>query len=157
MGCVAPVIRRVAGAGLLACAAAAFAAPALAQSDAGRALSSLSPDVLFVRATGPWASGQRSGTSRMVLLRTPSADGAQRLYVQWLAVIDPAEGRTGVITTEEIPEVFDWRVGIEDYRVEPEGAGSRVLIDGKVLGSGQSRRYLLTIGPPGEVTFGATR
>jgi hypothetical protein len=134
-----------------------LATPALAQSDAGRALASLSPDVLFVRATGPWVSGERNGTSRMVLLRTPSPDGAQRLYVQWLAIIDPSEARMGVITTEEIPEVFDWRVGIEDYRVEPEGAGSRVLIDGRVIGSGQMRRYLLTIGPPGEVTFGATR
>ena len=46
---------------------------------------------------------------------------------------------------------------MEDYRVEPDGAGSRVQIDGRVLGSGQPRRYLLTIGPPGEVTFGALR
>ena len=151
---LAPVSRRLAGLVLV---LAALAAPALAQSDAGRALSSLSPDVLFVRATGPWVSGERRGTSRIVLLRTPSPDGAQRLYVQWLAVIDPSTGRTGTVATEEIPEVFDWRVGMEDYRVEPDGAGSRVQIDGRVLGSGQPRRYLLTIGPPGEVTFGALR
>lgn len=151
---LAPVSRRFASVSLL---LAALAAPALAQSDAGRALSSLSPDVLFVRATGAWVSGERQGSTRIVLLRTPSPDGAQRLYVQWLAVIDPATGRTGTVATEEIPEVFDWRVGIEDYRVEPDGAGSRVLIDGRIIGSGQSRRYLLTIGPPGDVTFGALR
>ncbi len=133
----APVTRRLAGAALVGMAAATVAAPALAQSDAGRAMASLSPDVLFVRATGPWSSGQRQGTSRMVLLRTPSPDGAQRLYVQWLAILDPAEGRLGVIATEEIPEVFDWRVGIEDYRLEPEGSGSRVLIDGRVSARGR--------------------
>ncbi len=151
-----PVSRRLACLWLAASAAAAAAAPALAQSDAGRALSACRPTC---SSSAPRAHGPRP-TQRDVAHGAAAhalPDGAQRLYVQWLAVIDPSEARMGVITTEEIPEVFDWRVGIEDYRVEPEGAGSRVLIDGKVLGSGQSRRYLLTIGPPGEVTFGATR
>jgi hypothetical protein len=35
--------------------------------------------------------------------------------------------------------------------------GARVAFDGTVLTSGRSRRYLLIIGPPGEVSFSALR
>ncbi|AVO45176.1 hypothetical protein [Phreatobacter cathodiphilus] len=132
--------------------------PARAQSpDPVRALSSLAPEIMFVRATGTWTTGEREGTSRIVLLRSGSPDGAQRLFVQWLNRPDAASGRPAIAATEEIPEVFDWRVGIEDYRVEPEANGARVVIDGRIIGTGRSRRYVLAIGPPGEVSFSALR
>ncbi|MGQ3317310.1 MAG: hypothetical protein ACT6TH_13420 [Brevundimonas sp.] len=132
--------------------------PALAQApDPVRALSSLAPEIMFVRATGGWTTGEREGTSRIVLVRSGAPDGAQRLFVQWLNRPEPGAGRPAIAATEEIPEVFDWRVGIEDYRVEPEANGARVVIDGRIIGTGRSRRYVLSIGPPGEVTFSALR
>jgi len=133
------------------------APPGAAQSpDTSRSLSAIPAEVMFLRATGPWTSGEREGTTRMVILRSGSPDGAQLLYVQWLAAADRT-GRIAVVATEEVPEVFDWRVAIEDYRVEPDANGSRVLLDGRIIGSGQGRRYMLTIGPPGEITFAALR
>lgn len=134
------------------------ALPAAAQSpDPTRTLSAIPGEVMFLRATGTWHQGDREGPSRIVLLRTGSPDGAMRLFVQWLAVADQRSGRLGVVATEEIPEVFDWRVKIEDYRIEPEVNGARVLFDGTVLTGGQRRSYILTIGPPGEVMFSARR
>ncbi len=131
--------------------------PALAQSpDHSRSLSAIPAEVMFLRATGSWTSGDREGTTRMVILRSGSPDGALRLYVQWMATTERG-GRAAIVATEEVPEVFDWRVTIEDYRVEPDANGSRVLLDGRIIGSGQSRRYMLTIGPPGEITFAALR
>jgi hypothetical protein len=125
--------------------------------DPARTLSVIPGEVMFLRATGQWRQGDREGPSRIVLLRTSSPDGAMRLFVQWLAVADQRTGRIGVVATEEIPEVFDWRVKIEDYRIEPELDGARVMFDGVVLTSGQKRRYMLTIGPPGEVMFSGSR
>jgi len=137
---------------------AALAPPAAGQSpDPRGALASIAPEVMFLRATGSWTRGDREGTTRMVILRSGSPDGAQRLFVQWLGPADRAGGRAAVVATEEVPEVFDWRIGIEDYRVEPEAGGSRVLLDGRIIGSGQARRYMLTIGPPGEITFSSLR
>jgi hypothetical protein len=134
------------------------AAEARAQSpDPTRILSAIPPEVMFLRATGTWSQGERDGPTRIVLMRTGSPDGAMRLFVQWLATADRRTGRLGVVATEEIPEVFDWRVKIEDYRVEPDANGSRVVFDGTVLTSNQRRSYLLTIGPPGEVMFSARR
>ena len=131
--------------------------PGRAQSpDTSRLLSAIPAEVMFLRATGAWQSGEREGTTRMVILRSGSPDGALRLYVQWMATTERG-GRAAVVATEEVPEVFDWRVAVEDYRVEPDANGSRVLLDGRIIGSGQSRRYMLTIGPPGEITFAALR
>jgi hypothetical protein len=136
----------------------ALSGPAAAQSpDPSRILSAIPGEVMFLRATGQWRQGDREGPSRIVLIRTGSPDGAMRLFVQWLAVADRQTGRLGVVATEEIPEVFDWRVKIEDYRIEPEVDGARVMFDGAVLTTGQRRRYMLTIGPPGEVMFSAGR
>lgn len=131
--------------------------PGRAQSpDTSRFLSAIPAEVMFLRATGAWQSGEREGATRMVIVRSGSPDGALRLYVQWMTTTERG-GRATVVATEEVPEVFDWRVAIEDYRVEPEVNGSRVLLDGRIIGSGQSRRYMLTIGPPGEITFAALR
>lgn len=147
-----------ASAGLLLLAAILAAGPLRAQApDPVRALSALAPEVMFVRATGGWSSGERSGTTRIVLLRSGSPDGAQRLFVQWLNRPDDGAGRSAVAATEEIPEIFDWRVGIEDYRVEPEANGARVVLDGRIIGTDRNRRYMLSIGPPGDVTFSALR
>lgn len=144
--------------GLVLLAAGPMALPARAQApDPVRALSTLAPEIMFVRATGTWTTGEREGTSRIVLLRSGAPDGAQRLFVQWLNRPDGGSGRPAIAATEEIPEVFDWRVGIEDYRVEPEANGARVVIDGLIIGTGRSRRYILAIGPPGEVSFAALR
>ena len=131
--------------------------PALPQSDPLRTLSAIPPEVMFLRAAGQWRQGDRSGPLRIVLLRTTSPDGALRLYVQWLQVADERAGRLATVATEEIPEVFDWRLRIDDYRIEPDVDGARVAIDGTVLTSGRSRRYLLVIGPPGEISFSALR
>ncbi|MGU9981865.1 hypothetical protein ACJ4V0_17680 [Phreatobacter sp. HK31-P] len=148
---------RDAAAAGLACLALLCAHPGAAQSpDHSRLLSAIPAEVMFLRATGSWMSGEREGTTRVVILRTGAPDGAQRLYVQWLAAADRT-GRVAVVSTEEVPEVFDWRIAIEDYRVEPDASGSRVLLDGRIIGSGQGRRYMLTIGPPGEITFSALR
>jgi hypothetical protein len=134
------------------------AGPLAAQSpDPTRTLSAIPGEVMFLRATGNWRQGDREGPSRIILLRTSSPDGAMRLFVQWLTVADQRTGRIGVVATEEIPEVFDWRVKIEDYRIEPDVDGARVMFDGVVLTSGQRRRYMLTIGPPGEVMFSGSR
>ncbi len=147
-----------AAAGLALLAAGLGSAPVSAQTpDPVRALSSLAPEIMFVRATGTWTTGEREGTSRIVIVRTGSPDGAQRLFVQWLNWSEAGSGRPAIAATEEIPEVFDWRVGIEDYRVEPEANGARILIDGRIIGSNRSRRYILAIGPPGEVSFAALR
>ncbi len=147
-----------AAAGLALLAAGLRSAPVSAQTpDPVRALSSLAPEIMFVRATGTWTTGEREGTSRIVIVRTGSPDGAQRLFVQWLNRSEAGSGRPAIAATEEIPEVFDWRVGIEDYRVEPEANGARILIDGRIIGSNRSRRYILAIGPPGEVSFAALR
>lgn len=135
----------------------ASAGPALPQSDPLRVLSAIPTEVMFLRAAGQWRQGERSGPLRLVLLRTASPDGAMRLYVQWLQVADERTGRLASVATEEIPEIHDWRVRIEDYRIEPEVDGARVALDGTVLTSGRSRRYLLVIGPPGEVSFSALR
>lgn len=136
----------------------AAAGPLAAQSpDPTRILAAIPGEVMFLRATGQWRQGDREGPSRIVLLRTNAPDGAMRLFVQWLAVADQRTGRIGVVATEEIPEVFDWRVKIEDYRIEPDVDGARVMFDGVVLTSGQKRRYMLTIGPPGEVMFSGSR
>jgi hypothetical protein len=141
----------------LSCLALLCAGPGAAQSpDHSRILSAIPGEVMFLRATGSWMSGEREGTTRIIILRTGLPDGAQRLYVQWLAVADRT-GRIAVVASEEVPEVFDWRIAIEDYRVEPDAAGSRVLLDGRIVGSGQARRYMLAIGPPGEITFSALR
>ncbi|KAF0118295.1 MAG: hypothetical protein FD152_4703 [Xanthobacteraceae bacterium] len=141
----------------LCCLALLCAGSGAAQSpDHSRLLSAIPGEVMFLRATGAWTSGEREGTTRMVILRTGSPDGAQRLYVQWLAAADRT-GRIALVSTEEVPEVFDWRIAIEDYRVEPDVGGSRVLLDGRIVGSGQARRYVLAIGPPGEITFAALR
>lgn len=147
-----------AAAALAMLAALAAAGPLAAQSpDPTRILSAIPGEVMFLRATGQWRQGDREGPSRIVLLRTNAPDGAMRLFVQWLAVADQRTGRIGVVATEEIPEVFDWRVKIEDYRIEPDVDGARVMFDGVVLTSGQKRRYMLTIGPPGEVMFSGSR
>lgn len=147
-----------ASAGLALLAAGLVPAAAHAQApDPARALASLAPEIMFVRATGTWNTGEREGTSRIVLVRSGSPDGAQRLFVQWLNRPEDASGRSAIAATEEIPEVFDWRVGIEDYRVEPEANGARVVIDGRIIGTARTRRYTLSIGPPGEVTFSALR
>lgn len=134
------------------------AGPLRAQgSDPVRALSTLAPEVMFVRATGSWSSGERSGTTRIVLLRSGSPDGAQRLFVQWLNRPEDAASRPAVAATEEIPEIFDWRIGVGDYRVEPDANGARIVLDGRIIGTDRNRRYLLSIGPPGEVSFSALR
>lgn len=138
-------------------AAAAPAPPALSQSDPLRTLSAIPPEVMFLRAAGQWRQGDRSGPLRIVILRTASPDGAMRLYVQWLHLADERSGRLATVATEEIPEIHDWRVRIEDYRIEPDVDGARVSFDGTVLTSGRHRRYLLVIGPPGEVSFSALR
>lgn len=149
---------RAASAGILLLAATLVAGSIRAQApDPARALGSIAPEVMFVRATGGWSTVERTGTTRIVLLRSGSPDGAQRLFVQWLNRPDEPFGRPAVAATEEIPEIFDWRVGIEDYRVEPEANGSRVVLDGRIIGTDRSRRYMLSIGPPGEVTFSALR
>ncbi len=133
-------------------------APLAAQSpDPARILSAIPGEVMFLRATGTWRQGDREGPSRIVLIRTNSPDGAMRLFVQWLTVADQRSGRLGVVATEEIPEVFDWRVKIEDYRIEPDVDGARVIFDGVVLTSSQRRRYTLMIGPPGEIMFSGGR
>lgn len=129
---------------------------AMAQ-ESSRTLSAIPGEVMFLRATGTWSQGDREGPSRIIILRTNAPDGALRLFVQWLQVSDRRSGRLGVVATEEIPEIFDWRVKIEDYRIEPEANGARVILDGIVIPTSQRRRYLLTIGPPGEVLFSATR
>lgn len=128
-----------------------------AAQDSSRALSAIPGEVMFLRATGTWNQGDREGPSRIIILRTNSPDGALRLFVQWLQISDRRTGRLGVVATEEIPEIFDWRVKIEDYRIEPETNGARVILDGIVIPTSQRRRYMLTIGPPGEVMFSATR
>lgn len=138
-------------------AALAPAGTALPQSDPLRTLSAIPPEVMFLRAAGQWRQGERTGPLRIVLVRTDAPDGAMRLYVQWLQVADERTGRLATVATEEIPEVFDWRVRIEDYRIEPDVEGARVSFDGTVLTSGRSRRYMLVIGPPGEVSFSALR
>lgn len=129
--------------------------PAAAQgADPARILSAIPGEVMFVRIAGSWASDDRRGPTRMVLIRPSPRDEAMRLYVQWLA-LDPRGNRFSVVATEEIPEVFDWRVKIDDYRIEPDANGSRVIFDAVVLTNNQRRTYVLTVGPPGDVMFAA--
>jgi hypothetical protein len=129
---------------------------ALAQStDPTRLLSAISSDIVLVRTTGTWSNGERGGPTRMVLLRAGTGDDAMRLFVQWLAVADPRTGRLASVATEEVPEIFDWRAVVDDYRVEPAAGGSRVILDATILTNRQTRRYVLTIGQPGEVMLSA--
>lgn len=130
-------------------------APAAAQgADPARILSAVPGEVMFVRIAGSWASDDRRGPTRLVLIRPSPRDEAMRLYVQWLA-LDPRGNRFSVVATEEIPEVFDWRIKIDDYRIEPDANGSRVIFDAIVLTNSQRRTYVLTVGPPGDVMFAA--
>jgi hypothetical protein len=121
--------------------------------DAPRVLSAIPGEVIFLRLTGSWENDRRGGPTRIVLVRAANED-AMRLFVQWL-VHDRRANRFSVFATEEVPEVYDWRISIDDYRVEPEATGSRVVLEASVLSSGARRTYQLTIGQPGEVMFGA--
>lgn len=130
-------------------------APASAQgADPTRILSALPGEVMFVRIAGSWASDDRRGPTRLVLIKPSPRDEAMRLYVQWLA-LDPRGNRFSLVATEEIPEIFDWRIKIDDYRIEPDANGSRVIFDAIVLTNNQRRTYVLTVGPPGDVMFAA--
>ncbi|QCK87627.1 hypothetical protein E8L99_18625 [Phreatobacter aquaticus] len=130
--------------------------PALAQTtDPSRLLSAIPTDIVLVRTTGSWSNGERTGPTRIVLLRAGTGDDAMRLFVQWLAVADPRTGRLASVATEEVPEIFDWRAVVDDYRVEPAPGGSRVILDATILTNQQARRYVLTIGQPGELMLSA--
>lgn len=114
----------------------------------------LAGDVVFVRVAGPWAADQREGFSRLVLVRGTARDEQARLYVQWVTV-DTRAGRFAVARTEEVEEVFDWRLRIDDYQVNPTESGSSVTLDATVITNGMKRRYDLVIGSPGVLTFRA--
>ena len=130
--------------------------PVLAQTtDPSRLLSAIPNDVVLVRTTGTWSNGERTGPTRIVILRAGTGDDAMRLFVQWLAVADPRTGRLASVATEEVPEIFDWRAVVDDYRVEPAPGGSRVILDATILTNRQARRYVLTIGPPGDLMLSA--
>ncbi|CEJ13159.1 hypothetical protein BN1110_03469 [bacterium YEK0313] len=142
---------------LIAAALAAGLVPAPARADpvdATRLLAAIPGEIMFVRIAGTWASPEREGLTRIVLIRPSVRAEAMRLFVQWLAP-DSRGSRFAVVAAEEVPEVFDWRLKIDDYRIEPETTGSRVLFEATVLTNGQRRRYELTIGPPGDVMFAA--
>jgi hypothetical protein len=147
-------LARLALAAALAGLTAAGGGLAFAQTtDPARLLAQIPSDIVLVRTTGTWSNGEREGPTRIVLLR--AGDDAMRLFVQWLAVADARSGRLASVATEEIPEIFDWRARIDDYRVEPAPGGSRVILDATILTNQQARRYVLTIGPPGEVMLSA--
>lgn len=129
--------------------------PAAAETiDAARLLAAVPGEIMFVRIAGTWASPEREGLTRIVLIRPSARAEAMRLFVQWLAP-DSRGGRFAVVAAEEVPEIFDWRIKIDDYRIEPETNGSRVVFEATVLTNGQRRRYELAIGPPGDVMFSA--
>ncbi|QCI68567.1 hypothetical protein [Phreatobacter stygius] len=144
----------LAGAALVACLAVAPIPLSAQGADPIRLLSGIPGEVMFVRITGAWASHDRRGPTRVVLIRPAPREEAMRLFVQWLA-LDARSNRFSVVATEEVPEVFDWRVKIDDYRIEPDANGSRMIFDAIVLTNNQRRAYELTIGPPGEVMFSA--
>lgn len=124
--------------------------PALAQSMAPRP--PVGPEVVFTRTVGPWESEGRSGFARIVLARTGAREDTARLHVQWIAV-DPRTGRFQIIASEEVQEIFDWRLRLDDYRVERQDLSAVVLLEATILTSGQQGRYELIIRNPGDVQF----
>jgi len=116
-----------------------------------RALQTLPGEVVFLRSTGPWEREGRTGSARILLVRASPRDETARLFLQWIA--PDQRGRPGVIVQEEIGEVFDWRLRMDDYRIEREAHGTRVVFDATVLTNNQLRRYELRIGGPGDFKF----
>ncbi len=113
-------------------------------------LSAIPPNVLFVRAAGFWQKDDKSGTARLILARIGPAGSHPRLFVQWLT---PDAGGMKLVAQQEITEVVDWRLRINDLRLETTPYGAMTVFDATPLPSTVERRYYLEIGPPEETRF----
>ncbi len=113
-------------------------------------LSAIPASVLFVRTTGIWRKNDKSGLSRMILARTDGPGTHPRLYVQWLQM-EERTGQMQVIETVEIQEVMDWRLRINDYRIDALESGAAVTLMASPLATKVERNYLMEITGPGEV------
>ena len=117
-------------------------------------LSAIPASVLFVRTTGIWRKDGKSGLSRMILARTDGPGTHPRLYVQWMQM-EERTGQMQVIESVEIQEIMDWRLRINDYRIDALESGAAVTLMASPLATKVERNYLMEITGPGEVRLTA--
>lgn len=125
--------------------------PLMPNADAA-GLSLIPPNVLFVRSAGFWHKDEKSGAIRMILARIGPAGSTPRLFVQWLSPDAPG-GQMRLIAQQEITEVTDWRLRINDLRLETIPTGTMAIFEATPLPNPVERRYYLEIGGPEETRF----
>jgi len=125
--------------------------PLLPNADA-TGLSLIPPNVLFVRSAGFWQKDEKSGLARLILARIGPAGSTPRLFVQWLSP-ENQPGQMRLVAQQEITEVVDWRLRINDLRLETIPTGTMVTLEATPLPNPVERRYYLEIGGPEETRF----
>lgn len=109
-------------------------------------LATLSPEIVMLRAVGPWVDGDRKGFSRVVAV---ASGGSLKLYVQWI------DQKGEVVETAELESAAQTpQLALAEVRVDAGDEDSSVYFDTPPDAQGFRETYVLIIERPGEARLG---